>query len=84
MLRSAPPTSLEGPAAELEGRLKAWRRERSRADAVPAYVVASDATLRAIAAAAPADERALGRVNGIGPAKVAKYGEEILEIVAGG
>ena len=44
---------LEGEEAAREERLKAWRRERSQADAVPAYVVASDATLRAIAQQAP-------------------------------
>ncbi len=74
---------LDAGAAVIEQRLKAWRRERSKADGVPAYVVANDATVRAIARAAPSDERTLLAVNGIGPAKVEKYGAEILALVAG-
>ena len=61
--------------------LRTWRRERSRADGVPAYVVASDATLRAIAERAPADRGTLARVPGIGPAKLDRYGDEILALV---
>lgn len=66
--------------------LKDWRRDRSRADAVPAYVVASDATLVEIATRKPTDLTGLGRVSGIGPAKLERYGDDILGIVdtAGG
>jgi ATP-dependent DNA helicase RecQ len=61
--------------------LKAWRRERADADAVPPYVVASDATLRAIAAAKPKNAGELLAIKGIGPKKVESYGEAILAIV---
>lgn len=73
-----------GDAAErrvLEA-LQRWRRDRARADAVPAYVVAHDAMLFAIAEARPASITALARVKGIGPAKLERYGAEIMEIVA--
>ena len=73
-----------GDAAErrvLEA-LQVWRRDRARADAVPAYVVAHDAMLFAIAEARPASITALAHVKGIGPAKLDRYGIEILEIVA--
>lgn len=79
--RAARGEPLEGEAGAREERLKAWRRERSRADAVPAYVVASDATIRAIAQRAPASRRELGACPGIGPAKLEKYGEDILSLV---
>ncbi len=62
--------------------LKAWRTSRAHDDAVPAYVVAHDQTLAAIAEAKPPSAAALRRVKGIGPAKVDAYGDEILEIVA--
>ncbi|MHB8399142.1 MAG: ATP-dependent helicase [Candidatus Limnocylindrales bacterium] len=62
--------------------LRAWRLERARADAVPAYVVAHDATLEAIAEARPVSIAALRRVKGMGPAKLDRYGAEILELVA--
>ena len=61
--------------------LQVWRRDRARADAVPAYVVAHDAMLFAIAEARPQSISALARVKGIGPAKLERYGVEILEIV---
>ena len=58
--------------------LRAWRAERARADAVPAYVVAHDQTLAAIVDADPRSLPALRRVKGMGPSKLDRYGEEIL------
>ena len=60
--------------------LRAWRSARAKADAVPAYVVAHDATLLAIAEVRPASVAELRRVKGMGPAKLEKYGEEILAV----
>ena len=48
----------------------------------PAYVVADNKTLVAIAAQRPSDEAALMGVPGIGQRKVETYGQEILELVA--
>jgi DNA helicase-2/ATP-dependent DNA helicase PcrA len=48
---------------------------------VPAYVVASDATLKAIAELRPTTLRELSSVAGIGPTKLELYGEEILEVL---
>ncbi|HET7028051.1 MAG TPA: ATP-dependent DNA helicase UvrD2 [Candidatus Limnocylindrales bacterium] len=62
--------------------LHGWRRERARSDAVPAYVVAHDATLAAIAEARPTTLAALRRVRGMGPAKLEHYGPDILALVA--
>ncbi|HUQ77550.1 MAG TPA: ATP-dependent DNA helicase UvrD2 [Patescibacteria group bacterium] len=62
--------------------LREWRTRRAHDAGMPAYVVASDATLSAIAAARPSSLAGLERVNGIGPGKLDKYGAEILAIVA--
>ncbi|HUQ43582.1 MAG TPA: UvrD-helicase domain-containing protein [Candidatus Limnocylindria bacterium] len=64
--------------------LQRWRRDRARADAVPAYVVAHDATLFAIAEARPTSLTALARVKGMGPMKVERYGPDLMEILTGG
>ena len=64
----------------LLAKLIEWRRQRARADGVPAYVVADNKTLAAIAVRRPTDDVALLGVPGIGQRKVAIYGEEILEI----
>ncbi len=74
----APPVELWGPAAEAEGLLRAWRTERAKADGHPPYVVLSDAHLRGIALARPADAKALLACDGIGPTKLERYGDDIL------
>ena len=58
------------------------RLEVSRAHAVPPYVVASDRTLREVAALKPRDMDELLQAHGIGPAKAARFGEGILGVVA--
>ena len=75
--RSATAT-LDGDAATLFERLKSWRRLRADADGVPAYVICHDATLAAIAEARPASGDELMQVNGMGPAKLQRYGLQIL------
>jgi superfamily II DNA helicase RecQ len=74
-------TSSDGRERRTFTRLAEWRRDRARRDGVPAFVIAHDATLRAIAAAQPADETALSAIAGIGPVKVERYGAEICEVV---
>jgi len=49
---------------------------------VPAYVVFHDATLRAIAVAAPSTLGELAEISGVGESKLAKYGEVILAALA--
>jgi len=68
---------------ELYERLKAWRLERSRNDEVPAYVVFTDATLELIAEHRPSDEPSLRSINGVGPSKIERYGEDVLAVVSG-
>ena len=69
-------------AAKLRDSLASWRGERCKADGVPAYIVLDNATLDAIAEAAPASLVTLGRIKGIGPAKLDRYGSDILGIIA--
>jgi ATP-dependent DNA helicase RecQ len=67
---------------EVFEKLRAWRTTTAREQSVPAYVVFSDATLRQIAATRPATPAALFEINGVGEAKLAKYGEAILRLLA--
>jgi DNA helicase II / ATP-dependent DNA helicase PcrA len=62
--------------------LKAWRRERAKADGVPAYVVFHDRTLQEIARRRPDSVAALSAVSGVGPAKLERYGDELLATLA--
>jgi DNA helicase-2/ATP-dependent DNA helicase PcrA len=68
----------DGPALAA---LKTWRRDRAKADGVPAYVVFHDRTLEQIAGLQPSSLGELAAVSGVGPAKLERYGEEVLEAV---
>jgi ATP-dependent DNA helicase RecQ len=70
-------------AGTLVAELRAWRTQRAREDGVPAYVVLHDATLRELAARKPGSEAELAGVKGLGPAKLARYGVELLDVLAG-
>jgi ATP-dependent DNA helicase RecQ len=64
-------------------RLREWRLERARADNVPPYVVFHDSVLHAIAAARPSSIGELAQISGVGPAKLERYGAEVLAVVEG-
>jgi DNA helicase-2/ATP-dependent DNA helicase PcrA len=66
---------------ELFEALRVWRSGRAKADGMPAYVVAKDTTLEAIAQMAPVSLADLLTIDGIGPAKLERYGDEILAVV---
>ena len=68
----------------LYDRLREWRRLRAKADGVPAYVVFHDATLEAIAREQPGDWADLAGIAGVGPAKLERYADEVLEVVSRG
>ncbi len=63
--------------------LKAWRLERAKKDEVPAYVVFHDKTLEEIARRRPTELWQLGKVAGVGPAKLERYGDEVLAPLGG-
>ncbi len=64
--------------------LKALRRELAIARAVPAYVIFSDKTLIEMAASRPATLDELGRVKGVGAAKLDAFGDVFLRALANG
>ncbi|MGH2394370.1 MAG: 3'-5' exonuclease, partial [Candidatus Limnocylindria bacterium] len=82
--RDAATFELSAADEPLLAQLIEWRRQRARSDGVPAYVVADNKTLAAIAAHRPVDAGGLLSVPGIGQRKAATYGEEMLRIIAGG
>jgi DNA helicase-2/ATP-dependent DNA helicase PcrA len=72
----------QGPADPLFGQLREWRLAVSKDQGVPAYVVFSDATLQAIAAARPASRGELAGIPGVGAVKLDRYGAAVLELCA--
>ena len=72
----------DGPADPMFERLRSVRKEIATASGVPPYVVFHDSTLRGIAEARPRTLAELGRVQGVGAAKLERYGEAMLAAVA--
>jgi len=86
-LAAEPPRRERSPGVEVEETpihtaLRRWRLERSRADGVPAFVVFHDTTLAALASRRPTTRDELAAVPGIGPAKLERYGEDVLSTLA--
>ncbi|WP_427914128.1 DNA helicase RecQ [Ramlibacter sp. MMS24-I3-19] len=82
---SAAPAAAAGLTADGQARfaaLKAWRADVARSHNLPAYVIFHDATLAAIAAAAPSSVSDLEGISGIGARKLEAYGEAVLQVVA--
>jgi ATP-dependent DNA helicase RecQ len=79
------PAASTDPAGEAAryARLKAWRLEEARRQALPAYVILHDATLAEIARRRPADLAALAEIPGIGARKLERYGAAVLGLVSG-
>ncbi|HYB88666.1 MAG TPA: DNA helicase RecQ [Streptosporangiaceae bacterium] len=75
------PVDLPPAAAGLFEQLRAWRAATAKEQGVPAYVIFHDATLREIAAAGPSSLAGLGTVSGVGETKLAKYGQQVLDIL---
>jgi ATP-dependent DNA helicase RecQ len=66
----------------LAARIREWRATEAKRLRVPAYVVMHDRTVAALAQACPGNPNELLRVDGIGPAKVERFGEELLRLCA--
>jgi DNA helicase-2/ATP-dependent DNA helicase PcrA len=73
------PALEQTPAVQV---LREWRLARARADEVPAYVVFNDRTLAELVARTPRTLAELAAVPGIGPAKLERYGPELLAQLA--
>lgn len=83
--RSVPPRERDLGAVGIETalfeRLKTLRRDLAAERGVPAYVVFSDATLLEMAAYRPRTLGQLAAISGVGPTKLARYGEAFLAVL---
>ncbi len=64
-------------------RLKKLRLKLAQAQDIPAFCIAHDSVLLAVAGTAPQTLSALAEIKGIGPAKLDKYGAAFLAAVKG-
>ncbi|MCL6424251.1 DNA helicase RecQ [Brachybacterium sp. JHP9] len=75
--------SLSGEDARAFEALRAWRTSVAQEKGIPPYMVFSDATLVGIVQARPTSTGALAGVSGLGAKKLADYGDQVLEVLAG-
>ncbi|MBK5110381.1 MAG: ATP-dependent DNA helicase RecQ [Thermoleophilia bacterium] len=78
--KSSPPPDLAPEDSEFFETLRRWRL--GAAGDRPAYHVASNRTLTAIATVKPSDEDALVEISGVGPAFMEKHGADVLRLVS--
>lgn len=62
--------------------LRDWRAERSKQDGIPPYVICTNRQFAAMLQARPHSLTALAEIQGFGKAKLEKYGQAILALLA--
>ena len=61
--------------------LRGWRSDTAKEQAVPAYVILHDKTLRELAEVRPTSHGMLAGITGMGSAKIEHYGAELLDLI---
>ena len=82
--RAAPAAKTVEPDDPLYAVLKKWRLETAKAEERPAYVIFHNSTLAEIVRRGPRSREELAAVPGVGPAKLDRYGDEVLAVLAAG
>lgn len=73
--------ALDGVDLERFGALKEWRRKVAHDAGMPAFMVMSDKTLRAIAVHNPASLDELGRIQGMGDKRLDQFGAALIRVL---
>jgi len=81
--RALAPQGDNGEEAEIFARLRELRRRLATQRGIPAYMVFSDAVLLAMAERRPRTEAAVLEISGVGPKKLAQYGDAFLSVLRG-
>ncbi len=86
--KSTPAKTTRAPVSDLSPAddalfqlLRKWRADTAREQAVPAYVILHDKTLRELAEVRPASHGLLAGITGMGSAKIEHYGTELLALI---
>ncbi len=78
--RDKEPDTLNPDQQALEASLRTWRKSESERMGLPQFFVLGTSTLRSIVLARPCNLEQLGKIPGIGPDKLDRFGASILEI----
>ena len=77
-IQAAPPPKAVEPDDPTYEALKRWRLATAKAEERPAYVIFHNSTLAEIVRRAPRTREELAEVPGVGPAKLERYGDQVL------
>lgn len=81
--RPDPTADLTPEQAAIYARLRDWRNAEAKRQDMSRFIIASNATIAEIARRVPYTAADLKAVRGMGPERLRKYGEKILEVVRG-
>jgi len=80
---NAEPDTLPKADSDRLSALQQWRRQRGCQEGVPLYQIMSNKTLDELARRRPQSPEELLAIHGIGPAKMSRYGDDLLAILSG-
>lgn len=62
--------------------MRAWRAAKAKQEGIPPYMIANNKQLASMVKQRAMTKADLAGINGIGDAKIARYGEDILKTLA--
>ncbi len=71
------------PDRPLFDTLRKWRNDRAKRDGKPAYVLLTNRQLAAVVERRPVSRAALEEIEGVGEARLAAFGDELIQVIAG-
>lgn len=80
-LTESEPVKQQSASKNVIDRLKSWRRETALELGVPAYMILTDKTIIDLAQKLPMSKEDLEDIHGLGPTKIRRHGEDILNLI---
>ncbi len=74
---------LDDPGKRIYDEMRLWRGRKAKREGMPPYLILNNRELAELAMKRPASLAMLREIDGIGEAKSARWGEEILALLAG-
>lgn len=79
--RSKPEAALDPEQRERYEQLRQWRKARSQTDGVPPYAIMLNRQLAEIAQVVPSTLSELNEIDGVGEARLERYGDDVLKVL---
>ncbi|MBW2998321.1 HRDC domain-containing protein, partial [Candidatus Woesearchaeota archaeon] len=66
---------------DIISKIREWRRLKSKEMGVPAFMIINDLTMMDLASKLPLTKLELNNIKGLGPTKIMRWGDEILNVL---